>query len=188
MTIPQDLTIPPGGDVQSWWSPAARGKPFPFKVYRAPRVTGLEPDVAMPGQEILIQGQNLDGKPLTVNVGGLPAEIKEAAGQRSRGGAAASHGPGTGRPRHRPDRPRLRQARRPALGYLPLVMSVAPDKGEAGEKVVIKGRGFDADAEDNEVYFANQPALILAASETELIVVAPAAVSTSTPRRPPRCT
>jgi hypothetical protein len=56
-------------------------------------------------------------------------------------------------------------------------MSVAPDKGEAGEKVVIKGRGFDADAEDNEVYFANQPALILAASETELTVVAPSAAS-----------
>ena len=43
--------------------------------------------------------------------------------------------------------------------------------------MVIKGRGFDADAEDNEVYFANQPALILAASETELTVVAPSAAS-----------
>ena len=64
------------------------------------------------------------------------------------------------------------------VGYLPLVTEVKPDKGQAGEKVVIKGRGFDADVEDNEVYFGNQPALILSASETELTVVAPAALGT----------
>ncbi len=179
VTIPQDLAIPPGGDVQIVVTTGGKkGKPFAFKVYRAPRVTGLDPDVAMPGQEILIQGQNLDGKPLTVNVGGMAAEIKEAVpasvrvlvpqlptAQGKAVTVTVQIGPDSAKPAEL------------TVGYLPLVVSVSPDKGEAGEKVVLKGRGFDADAEDNEVYFANQPALILAASETELTVVAPAAVS-----------
>jgi hypothetical protein len=179
VTIPHDLAIPPGGDVQIV---VARGgkksKPFAFKVYRAPRVVGLEPDVAMPGQEILIQGQNLDGNPLTVNVGGMPAEIKEAVPASVR--VVVPQLP-TAQGKVVPVNVQIGpDSAKPAeltLGYLPLVMSVSPDKGEAGEKVVIKGRGFDADAEDNEVYFANQPALILAASEIELTVVAPSAVS-----------
>jgi len=177
VTIPKELAIPPGGDVMVVVETGGRkSKPFPFKVYRAPRITGLEPDVAMPGQEILIQGQNLDGNPLTVNVGGMPAEIKEAVpasvrvvvpqlptAQGKTAPVTVQIGPDSANPADL------------TVGYLPLVMAVAPDKGEAGEKVVIKGRGFDSDAEDNEVYFGNQPALILAASETEITAIAPAA-------------
>jgi hypothetical protein len=177
--IPKDLPVPPGGDLALVVERGGlKSKPFAFKVYRAPRVTGLEPDVAMPGQEILIQGQNLDGKPLTVNVGGMPAEIKEAVpasirvvvpqlptAQGKIAPVTVQIGPDSAKPADL------------TVGYLPLVMSVAPDKGQAGEKVVIKGRGFDTDAEDNEVYFGNQPALILAASETEITAIAPASVS-----------
>ena len=144
-----------------------------------PRVTELEPDVAMPGEEILVKGQNLDGKPLTVNVAGMPAEVKEAVpasvrvvvpqlpvAQGKIVPVNVQIGPDSAKPANL------------TVGYLPLVTEVKPDKGQAGEKVVIKGRGFDADVEDNEVYFGNQPALILSASETELTVVAPAALGT----------
>jgi hypothetical protein len=58
-----------------------------------------------------------------------------------------------------------------------LLADLRPDRGRAGEKVVIKGRGFDPEATDNEVYFDKQPALILAATETELTVIAPPAVA-----------
>jgi pSer/pThr/pTyr-binding forkhead associated (FHA) protein len=179
VTIPKDLPVPPGGDVSIVVETGGRkSKPFAFEVYRAPRVTGLEPDVAMPGQEILIQGQNLDGNPLTVNVGGLPAEIKEAVpasvrvvvpqlptAQGKTAAVTVQIGPDSAKPADL------------TVGYLPLVMSVSPTQGEAGEKVVIKGRGFDTDAEDNEVYFGNQPALIVAASETEITAIAPASVA-----------
>ncbi len=180
VAIPADLPIPQGGEVKIVVE--SRGKPSPpftFRVYRAPRVSELEPDVAMPGEEILIKGQNLDGKPLTVNVAGMPADVKEAVPASVRvvvpqlpvaqGKVVPVNvqiGPDSAKPANL------------TVGYLPLVTEAKPDKGQAGEKVVIKGRGFDADAEDNEVYFGTQPALILAASETELTVVAPAAVST----------
>ena len=180
VTIPADLPIPQGGDISIVVETRGKpSKPFPFKVYRAPRVTELEPDVAMPGEEILVKGQNLDGKPLTVNVAGMPAEVKEAVPASVRvvvpqlpvaqGKVVPVNvqiGPDSAKPANL------------TVGYLPLVTEVKPDKGQAGEKLVIKGRGFDADAEDNEVYFATQPALILAASETELTVVAPAALGT----------
>ena len=180
VTIPPDLSIPPGGDikivVESRGKPS---KPFPFKVYRAPRVTELEPDVAMPGEEILVKGQNLDGKPLTVNVGGMPADVKEAVPESVR--VVVPPLPVT-QGKVVPVNLQIgSDSAKPAdltVGYLPLVTEAKPNKGEAGEKVVIKGRGFDRDVEDNEVYFGTQPALILAASETELTVVAPAALGT----------
>jgi hypothetical protein len=179
VTIPADLPVPPGGDAQIVVEATGKkSKPFPFKVYRAPRVTGLEPDVAMPGEEILIKGQNLDGKPLTVVIGGMPADVKEMVPASVRVvvpqvpvpqgkviPVTVQIGPDTAKPADL------------TVGYLPLVSEVKPDKGQAGDKVVVKGRGYDADAEDNEVYFGDQPALILAASETELTVVAPAAVT-----------
>jgi hypothetical protein len=179
VTIPPDLPIPAGGEVQVVVERAGlKSAPFPFKMYRAPRVAGLEPDVAMPGDEILIKGQNLDGKPLTVSIGGMPAEVKEAVpasvrvvvpqlpvAQGKVVTVSVQIGPDSAKPADL------------TVGYLPLVAEVRPDKGQAGEKAVIKGRGFDADAEDNEVYFGDQPALILAASETELTVIAPPAVS-----------
>jgi hypothetical protein len=177
--IPADLTVPPGGDVQIVVETAGKkSKPLPFKVYRAPRVSELEPDVAMPGEEILIKGQNLDGKPLTVVIGAMPADVKEAVPASVRVVVPKLPVPqGKVVPVNVQIGPDAAKPANLTVGYLPLVSEVKPDKGQAGEKVVVKGRGFDADAEDNEVYFGDQPALILAASERELTVVAPAAVS-----------
>ena len=144
-------------------------------------MTELEPDVAMPGEEILVKGQNLDGKPLTVNVAGMPADVKEAVPASVR--VVVPQLPvaqGKVVPVNVQIGPDYAKPANLTIGYLPLVTEAKPDKGQAGEKVVIKGRGFDADAEDNEVYFGTQPALILAASETELTVVAPAAPGTET--------
>ncbi len=76
------VTVPPGlatADlVVQVEAPGGRSNTVSLKVYRAPRVTGVEPDVAMPGDEVVVKGQNLDGKPLTVTIGGLPGEVKEA--------------------------------------------------------------------------------------------------------------
>ena len=174
VTIP-DMPVPPRGDLQVVVERGGKkSQPFPFKLYRAPRVSELEPDVAMPGDEILVKGQNLDGNPLTVSIGGMAAEVREAvpasvrvvvpqlkAEQGQVVPVQVQIGPDSAQPANL------------TMGYLPLVSGVKPDKGSPGEKVVITGRGFDADAEDNEAYFGNQPALILSATETELTVVAP---------------
>jgi hypothetical protein len=177
VTVPPNLAVPPGGELPVVVEVQGQvSAPFTFRVYRAPRVSGVEPDVAMPGEEVVVNGQNLDGKPLTVTVGGMAAEIRESVAASIRivvpelpvtQGKVVTVNVLIG-----PD------AAKPAdltVGYLPLLTDVKPDQSQAGEKVVIKGRGFDADAEDNEVYFGRQPALILSASTTELTVVAPAA-------------
>ena len=50
------------------------------------------------------------------------------------------------------------------LGQLPFLLEAAPARGEAGERVVLKGRGFDPDPAGNLVMFGDRPALVLQAS------------------------
>jgi hypothetical protein len=59
------------------------------------------------------------------------------------------------------------------IGRLPLVQGVKPATGPVGETVTLRGRGFAADRHGNRVTFAGQPALVVAATPTELKVVVP---------------
>jgi hypothetical protein len=151
-----------------------RTKPVTLKVYRAPKVTALEPDVAMPGQELLIKGVNLSGTPLSVIVGGLPAEVKEAQSEQVR--VVIPKVPGIEGMKAQVSVTVGSDAARPMdllLGRLPLLSEVAPKSGQAGDRVSIKGRGFDPAPSSNVVTFSGQPALVLASTPTELTVVAP---------------
>jgi IPT/TIG domain/FHA domain len=152
-----------------------KSKPLSLRVYRAPQVSGIQPDVAMPGQEITIVGQNLDGKPLTVSISGMLAEVKEAEPGTIRVVVPAAPVP---EGRKVPVNVQIGgEAAKPAelvIGRLPLVTSVSPGQGGAGQRVAIKGRGFEALARDNVVAFGGQAALVLTASPTELTVAAPA--------------
>jgi hypothetical protein len=69
-------------------------------------------------------------------------------------------------------------ARCRCLGRLPLVAEVAPTFGPIGQRVTLKGRGFDPVATGNRVTIGGTPALVLAASANELRVAAPAASTT----------
>jgi hypothetical protein len=60
-----------------------------------------------------------------------------------------------------------------------LILDVAPPRASAGERVTIKGRGFDPTLAGNVVSFAGQPSLVFTASETELTVAAPSVPSSS---------
>jgi hypothetical protein len=157
-----------------------RSKAVTLKVYRAPKVTSVTPDVVMPGQEIIVSGENLSGTPLSVAVGGMIAEVKEAQADRLRvlvpkipvveghkAVVSIQVGPDTAKPGE------------VILGRLPLVLGASPDRGYAGDRVAIRGRGFDAKPSGNLVTFSGQPALVLAATATELTVAAPAADSSS---------
>lgn len=157
-----------------------RSKPVTLKVYRAPKVTSVTPDVVMPGQEIVVTGENLSGTPLSVAVGGMIAEVKEAQADHLRvlvpklpvveghkAVVSVQVGPDSAKPGE------------VILGRLPLVLAVSPDRGYAGDRVVIRGRGFDAKPSGNAVTFSGQAALVLAATATELTVAAPAADSSS---------
>ncbi len=58
------------------------------------------------------------------------------------------------------------------------IRSVSPDNGLAGTEVTIKGIGFSADMNQNQVYFNGVQAQILSANSSEIKVVAPANLST----------
>lgn len=147
---------------------------LPLRV--VPRLSGLEPDVVLPGAEIVIRGQKLDGKNPAVTIGGMRATVKEATPTALRvevpridsmlEGQAVSVSVQAGGETARP--------LTLTLGHLPLLTQMEPQRGEAGEKVVIKGRGFDPDPVANVVTFSGEPAVVLTASEQQLEVIAPA--------------
>lgn len=149
-------------------------KAVALQIYRAPKVTAVEPDVAMPGDELVLRGQNLGGTPLTVVIGGMVAEVKETrpeqlrvlvpalpAAEGYRAAVSVQVGPNSAKPAE------------VILGRLPLVLGVSPNRGAAGERVIVRGRGFDPTPAGNLVAFSGQPALVLGASANELTVAAP---------------
>lgn len=151
-----------------------------FKVSAAPRILSLSPDVAMPGDEVLANGKNLAGAPLSVIVDGEVAEVKEAranslrfrvpaiaVGSGRRAGVIVQIGAESSRPATL------------LVGRLPLILEVTPDRGASGDRVTIRGRGFEAALEANQVAIGGQPALIFSATETELVVATPSVPSPS---------
>lgn len=144
-----------------------------FKVYAQPKVATLEPDVAMPGDEVLAGGKNLAGQPLTVTVGGQSAEVVDA-----KPAALRFRVPSLNEPQGRNVPVQVQvgsEAGKPVsllIGRLPLIVQAVPPRGMAGERVVLKGRGFDPHG-PNVVTFAGREAIVLAASPTELTVLAP---------------
>ena len=140
---------------------AGRSNALFLRVRRVPHPNRLEPDVALPGQEVTLIGENLDGTPLSVQVAGETAEVRSAQADAVRlvvpsipvtEGRAVSVTLRVGA-----------QAGRPLtllLGRLPLVIELVPSAGQPGEDV-----------------FGDEPALILAASPNHLRAVAPAGLS-----------
>jgi hypothetical protein len=59
------------------------------------------------------------------------------------------------------------------LGRVPLVASFEPARGVAGDLVRVRGAGFSAIADANALTFDGVPALVVAASPTEMAVVLP---------------
>jgi hypothetical protein len=149
------------------------------KIARLPRITRVEPDVALPGAEVTLHGQHFDGGPVTVRVGGEKVEVKDATAESLRVKVPDTAGMegqsvsvtvemGTDTARAVPL----------LLGRLPLVVEVSPSFGAVGQRVTIKGRGFDPVATGNRVTIGGMPALVLAAGPNEVQVAAPAAPTT----------
>jgi hypothetical protein len=152
-----------------------RSAPVVLKVFRGPSVTALQPDVAPPGATIGIKGENLAGQPLTVQIGGAAAEVVEASADSIRAVVP---------PQALPEGQKVpvivqvgTVATKPVdllIGRLPLVIEVDPKAGSLGDRVAVRGRGFDPNPIGNTVTFGAQPALVLTASAQELAVVVPA--------------
>ena len=149
-----------------------------LKVYKGPRVTSVEPPVALPGSEVVLRGEHLEGPELTVQVGGLPATVKESSGGMLRilvpdlplleGRAVAVSVQVAG------------ESGRPAdliLGRLPLVTRVVPQSGPPGTAVTVRGHGFDPDVRGDQVTIGGERALLVSATANEIAAIVPAPVS-----------
>ncbi len=154
----------------------SRGKPsnaIYFQIYAGPRVTGLEPDVAMPGDAVTAAGENF-GADMKVSVAGISAEVID-----SQPAALRFRVPHLGMPPGKSVPVNVQAgalSARPAnliIGKLPLVLEVTPSRGQAGDRATIKGRGFDPTVGGSHPTFGGRPALILGASATELQVLVP---------------
>jgi hypothetical protein len=158
--------------------------PVTVTVLQTPRVTALQPDVALPGASVLASGERL-ANPVSVTVADLPAEVTEATPE-----AVRFVVPELSLPEGQKVAVVVRSGSATAdpveliIGRLPLILELSPDKGREGDRVVIRGRGFDPDPGANTVELGGTPALVLAATPSELTVVAPAVTVGASPEVP----
>ncbi len=151
-----------------------RSRALQVRVYVAPEVDAIEPPVAMSGEEITLKGENLEGSPVAVTVAGVPAEVLH-----SQADAVVFRVPeltakvGTPQPltllvgRDYASVPPL------ILGRRPFIHDIFPPRATLGQSVVLRGYGFDPDPASNQVRFGGRPALVIAATPEELLVLVP---------------
>jgi hypothetical protein len=158
--------------------------PVTVTILQNPRVTALEPDVALPGASVLASGERL-ANPVSVTVADVPAEVTEATpegvrfvvpelplpeGQKAT--VVVQSGPTAAEPVEL------------IIGRLPLILEVSPEQGREGDRVVVKGRGFDPQPAGNTVEFGGTPALVLTSTPSELTVVTPSVAVGASPEVP----
>jgi len=151
-----------------------RSKPAPFVVLKALRISSLEPEVALPGEEVTIKGSGLDSAGLTLAVEGKATPLFDAQGTSARFKVPAlATSPVRGVPLLLRTKDQVAKPFDLTIGKLPLVLNVNPRSVEPGGTVALEGKGFAADPAENHVLFGQTPALVLAATPTKLTVVAP---------------
>jgi len=134
------------------------------------RVMAVDPAGALAGDEVVLSGNGF-GEGLTLSVGGQAATLVKTEPQAVRfqmpklDAAVGSLHPIVVTSGGRSAAPVQIY-----LGRLPLVASVEPPHGVAGDLVRVKGAGFVA---GTSLTFDNEPALIVAGSTGELLVVVP---------------
>ena len=154
---------------------AGRSNPLFLRVRRLPRGLKLVNDVAMPGSELALVGENLDVKPLMVQVASIPADLTDVAADRVgfRVPSAVPFEEGRSVPVVVQVGADSAPALQLLLGRLPLIAELQPRTGRAGDRVTIRGRGFDPQAAGNAVTFGAESALVVTATETEIVSIVP---------------
>jgi hypothetical protein len=150
-----------------------QSEPVEVSVFAGPNLHGLSPDVAMPGEEVLLAGAGW-GLGATVRFGDLSAQILETSPTQIRVIVPALPGV-SGTPA-----PVVVTVggvdSNPApfyVGRLPLITSVAPTSASMGDVLTVSGRGFLRDALQHDARIAGVRALVVSAFDDELQVVVP---------------
>jgi FHA domain/IPT/TIG domain len=147
--------------------------PVEVSVFQGPRLHGISPDVAMPGEEVLLAGAGW-GIGATVRFGDVPATVVAAEPTQIRvvvpplpggSGTSAPVVVSVGGIESNPA-PFF-------VGRLPLVTAVDPPAVSAGDVVTVSGRGFARDPTADDVRVSGRRALVVSATTEELKIVAP---------------
>ncbi len=173
--VPEVVTAP-GQDVRVPVRVRAgkgESRPVELAVFAGPTLHGISPDVAMPGDEVVLAGAGWR-LGAAVRFGAQVAEVldlKETSirvrvppilgGPGTFAPAVVSVGGGESNPAPF------------YIGRVPLVLKVEPPSGATGDLVTIRGRGFQRDVLRNAVLIAGARALIVSALDDELKVVVP---------------
>ncbi len=155
---------------------AGRSKAVPFTIHTTLGAGGLDPEAALPGDEVTVKGQGFLEGPASVTVAGRPAQVAgaERTGLRFKMPAVGQE-PGSWVPVIVRVGGQTAKPIELLVGRLPVVLQFNPPRGSAGDRVTITGRGFAAEPGGNAVTFAGTPALVLQASPREMQVLVPPA-------------
>ena len=144
-------------------------------VFEAPRIHGISPSVAMPGEEVVLAGAGW-GAGATVQFGSVAATVLDSSPTSLKVTVPALQGaPGTEFPVRVTTGADTSNPAPFVVGRLPLVLSVAPPSAAPGDLVTVAGRGFDVKPSANDVRMGGTRALVAAASGSELKVIVPRA-------------
>ncbi|PYQ40202.1 MAG: hypothetical protein DMF77_19085 [Acidobacteria bacterium] len=144
-------------------------------VFEAPRIHGISPSVAMPGEEVVLAGAGW-GAGATVQFGSVAATVLDASPTSLKVTVPALQGaPGTEFPVRVTTGADTSNAAPFVVGRLPLVLSISPASAAPGDVVTVAGRGFDVKPAANDVRVGGTRALVAAASGSELKVIVPRA-------------
>jgi hypothetical protein len=147
--------------------------PVEVSVFQGPRLHGISPDVAMPGEEILLAGAGW-GIGATVRFGDVPATVVAAEPTEIRVVVPPlSGGSGTSAPVVVTVGGVDSNPAPFFVGHVPLVTAIDPPAASPGDVVTVSGRGFARDPAADAVRVSGRPALVVSALADQLQVVAP---------------
>jgi hypothetical protein len=148
-------------------------KPLEVAVFQGPRLHGLSPEVAMPGEEVLLAGAGW-GVGATVRFGDVPAQVLDAQPTQIRAIVPPmAGGPGTSAPVVVTVGGVDSNPAPFFIGHLPLISGLQPARAAPGDLVSVSGRGFQREPLRNDVRIGGVPALVVSAAGDELKVVVP---------------
>jgi hypothetical protein len=142
-------------------------------VFAGPTLHGISPDVAMPGDEVVLAGSGWGLGP-TVRFGGLPADVMEARETSIRVRVPAiDGGPGTAAPVVVSSGTVESNPGPFYVGRIPLLTKAEPTSVSPGDVVTLSGRGFRRERSQNMVSVGGVRALVVAAFDSEIRIVVP---------------
>jgi FHA domain/IPT/TIG domain len=151
----------------------AESPPVEVSVFSGPVLHGISPDVAMPGDEVVLAGSGWGLAP-TVRFGGLAAEVSEARETSIRVRVPAiDGGPGTAAPVVVTSGSLDSNQGPFYVGHIPLVTKADPTSLAPGDVVTLTGRGFRREPSQNTVQVGGARALVVSAFDSEIKVVIP---------------